>query len=58
MRCAGFLCDSLQSDVVKTIRRSMWIRRYRQCKKCGIYFVTEERKIVKKFPISRKEDQN
>lgn len=50
MRCPGFLCGSLHTKVVKTFKRSLFIRRIRVCAKCGIRFATEERKS-ERYPV-------
>lgn len=53
MRCPGFLCGSILTEVIRTIDRSLFIRRVRECKKCGLRFITEERKIEKKsLPVA------
>ena len=50
MRCPGFLCGSVRTEVKKTVNRSLFIRRIRECLKCGLRFETEEKKTGK-YPI-------
>lgn len=46
MRCGGFLCYGSSSKVIRRKDRNAFIRRIRQCKRCGNRFATIEKKDV------------